>query len=254
MSKPAFAPIPMRALGDQRMTATHFRALAAISYRDRFGRNGQGCWASPQDLAALAACNATNLVTAISDLVSWGYISRAPRPDDKRKRVYRVVYTDQDHAHAKVVRPQANETPEIVCPNGQDRLPSFGTFPNDYNGPTPEETLREDIGQSPLERNSAEAGTVPSRPVPPLKNNSYARLIYNRGAVGDRLENIEGWLKAGGRRLTHSEVRSCRSWLELCDQASEIHNAHEGDPIGGWAYRLAQELAALLEDYPEEDE
>jgi hypothetical protein len=48
-------------------------------------------------------------------------------------------------------------------------------------------------------------------------------------------------------------VRTLRRWLEICDAACEIHNAHEGDPVGGMAYRLAQELATLLENYPEED-
>jgi hypothetical protein len=79
--------------------------------------------------------------------------------------------------------------------------------------------------------------------------------LGNKGEVGKRLERYEAWLRAGSeRRMTAAEVRTARGWLEICDQAAEIHNAHEGDPIGGWAYRLSMELAALLEGYPEKDE
>lgn len=127
-SNKAFAPLPMRALSDPRLTATHFRGLGAIAYRDRLGG---GCFASSDELAELAGVNMTNLVTAISELVAWGYVSKQPSPKDKRKRVYRVLY------HG-IICPQANESSGDRLPtqernrlptgkrNERDRLPKRG--------------------------------------------------------------------------------------------------------------------------------
>jgi DNA-binding MarR family transcriptional regulator len=230
----AFAPIPMRALSDERLSTIHYRALGAIAYRDGLGRNKQGCWASPQDLAELCRVNDKNMITAISDLVTWGYASREPRPDDKRKRVYRVLYTEDDRIAAKIGvprvanasstrdeigSPQATKTAEIGCPEGRDRLPGIANFPCDFNAPTPEDNLGKRLRET-QERHSAEAGTVPSELVP-----------IHSGHAGRLLGKVERDATARGY-MTESE----RDW---CDGICEAF-AHTGDPVGGMAYRLVQ--------------
>jgi DNA-binding MarR family transcriptional regulator len=69
-----------------------------------------------------------------------------------------------------------------------------------------------------------------------------------RFLVRRKLESYEQWLKAGSNRpLTPSERKALQGWLEFCAGACEAYDAHTGDPIGGRAYRLAQELSWLLE-------
>src|SRR5690349_1959535 len=94
-TKLCFAPLPARAIGDQRLTKLHFRVLGAIAFHDRMSdprKAGQGCWASNRTLSSECGCNYTNLSTAISELAGWGYIKRDSRPLDKRRRIYRVIY------------------------------------------------------------------------------------------------------------------------------------------------------------------
>jgi DNA-binding MarR family transcriptional regulator len=256
MTRPAFAAIPMRALGDQRLTATHLRALAAIAYRDRFSRNGQGCWASPQDLAALAGCNTNNLVSATSDLTRWGYVSREPRPDDKRKRVYRVLYTDQDHAWVNLVRAQANKSSEIVRPDAGDRSPIFGTFANKNNDMTPEHNHRKDIAQSAMERNSAEADThinVRAKHVEfddwTQEREASTKAARSRGKQtrtdAEFLLDTERWLKAEpDRPYGDADMRTI---VRMSDRCIAIYDARDlDDPLAQWANRLASELSWII--------
>jgi Helix-turn-helix domain len=64
-----------------------------------------------------------------------------------------------------------------------------------------------------------------------------------------KLQGIDAWLKAGSdRALTSTERRTVEGWLTLCDELCESHDAHTGDPIGGMAYRLAQEVSGCLQE------
>ena len=95
-SKPIFAPIPLRAAGDNRLSARHLRVLAAVAFHDRFGKNGMGCCASHRRLAEIAGCNYTRLSATLSDLNILGYITAGKHPLNRRLRVYRVEYTLAD--------------------------------------------------------------------------------------------------------------------------------------------------------------
>jgi hypothetical protein len=65
---------------------------------------------------------------------------------------------------------------------------------------------------------------------------------------------MDAWLKAGGRRLTSSEVRAARGWSETCDKICEIYSPYgEDNAVGGMAYRIASDLSCVLADYPEDD-
>jgi hypothetical protein len=118
MSKsPLFAPLPMRAIGDHRLTALHFRVLAAIASHDRLSEHregGQGCWASNKTLAQAVGCDYTRLSTSITALASLGYIHRRPHPLNKRLRVYWVIY-DSDSPADSLPNGKLSEGDEASC-------------------------------------------------------------------------------------------------------------------------------------------
>ena len=64
-----------------------------------------------------------------------------------------------------------------------------------------------------------------------------------------KLRSYDAWLKAGSNRaLTPTERRTLEGWLEYCDEICDRFDSHTGDPIGGMAYRLAQDLAYELDN------
>lgn len=93
-----YAPVPARAIGDQRLSERHLRALAAVAVHDRFGRNGTGCSAGHERLAALTGAHPHRLSETLKDLEVWGYVRRQKLPGDGRRRAYSVVYLPEDGA------------------------------------------------------------------------------------------------------------------------------------------------------------
>src|SRR5262245_29254394 len=91
-SKELFAPIPMRALRDNRLTARHFRVLGSVATYDRLGRNGQGCWAGSKRLADDSGCREYHVSDALSDLRRFGYIASERHPMNRRTKVHRIIY------------------------------------------------------------------------------------------------------------------------------------------------------------------
>jgi DNA-binding MarR family transcriptional regulator len=91
-----FAPLPARAARDLRLGARHWRALAVIALHDQLDKNGTGCWASQRRLAELLGVDETQLSHMLTDLRAFGYIVSMIHPTDRRKRVHRVVYNEQD--------------------------------------------------------------------------------------------------------------------------------------------------------------
>ena len=92
--KEIFAPIPLRAVSDMRLSARHLRVLAAIAYHDRFGRNGQGCWAGRKRLAVETGISGTHVSDMLSDLRIFGYITSDRHPMNLRTIVHRVLYDE----------------------------------------------------------------------------------------------------------------------------------------------------------------
>jgi hypothetical protein len=91
-----FAPLPARAGRDQRLGARHWRALHIIAMHDQLDRNGVGCWASQRRLADLLGVDETQLSHMLTELRDFGYIASTMNPDDRRQRIHRVVYNEQD--------------------------------------------------------------------------------------------------------------------------------------------------------------
>lgn len=93
--KVMFAALPLRAIGDTRLSALELRILGCVAFHDRMSSargKGQGAWASNETLAKRVQCHYTNLSSAVTKLAKLGYIQRDPHPLNKKLRVYRVIY------------------------------------------------------------------------------------------------------------------------------------------------------------------
>jgi hypothetical protein len=93
-NKATFAPIPQRAVGDNRLSASHWRLLAGIASYDRFGKNQRGCYASHKTLSSVANVDQTNIPRLAHDLAVWGYIVAKRSEHDRRLQTYSVLYTE----------------------------------------------------------------------------------------------------------------------------------------------------------------
>ncbi len=121
--KPQYAAVPIRAMGDRRLTASHWRLLSAIAWHDRLGRNNIGCYTSNENLAREANVHYTNIPPLSRDLETWGYISKTRHPLKRRLRVYSLIYnekpatvgvTTNNETTARIVGEPTNQDPRIV--------------------------------------------------------------------------------------------------------------------------------------------
>ncbi len=229
--KPKFAPGPVRAIGDRRLTETHLRVILAIALHDRLSqhrKNGQGCWASHRKLAELCNINYTNLSTAIRELGELGYLSAQPHHLNKRRRVYRVIYDDSlpegeqsESTNSLSVDKQSTvdgrnnsliesrKAAEIVCPPKSDCEPNQSLTDVEYiplNG--------EDITQKRGRHSSEEA--------------SLREVARNEGAALAQIER--------------SHIRSSQPLSpEELSTIGDIMSAHDhGDPLYHWAERILE--------------
>jgi DNA-binding MarR family transcriptional regulator len=88
-------------MNDLKLSPRHFRALMAVAFHDRFGRNGQGCWVGRKQLAKEAGCDETNFSHALSDLRLFGYIKSEEHPLSRRMKVHRVIYDTAERCEAQ---------------------------------------------------------------------------------------------------------------------------------------------------------
>ncbi|MEM8540549.1 MAG: helix-turn-helix domain-containing protein [Pseudomonadota bacterium] len=91
--KHIFAPVPARAVTDERLSALDLRVLIAIAGHDRFTANGLGCTASQKRLAQLTGCHSKSLPRTIARLQEFEYISVLPMG---RSRRIKVIYAPAD--------------------------------------------------------------------------------------------------------------------------------------------------------------
>ena len=98
LPKPRFAPVPARAMSDSRLAAAHHRVLQAIADHHRLGVNGVGCTASHRRLADITGLHFTTVTKKIADLILYGYVVAKKSGKDGRRRIYHVVYNDEDAA------------------------------------------------------------------------------------------------------------------------------------------------------------
>jgi hypothetical protein len=236
-----FAAIPARAFYDRRLDGGRFQLLGAIALSNRLGR-GQGCWKSAASLAGLTGLDPGTIRNYIGDLTKWKYVIREPRPGTKAQRSLFVVY-DQQADREALTRAKCHPR---MTPRGA-KVSSEGGQSVISRNDTSERRERE-IAQSARERNSAEAG-----PRPKDAHHDVQQVEVSSSKEGKFLRQLQGWLKAETRQShTRAEVVAMRGWMERIDEIWE--GTDLADPINGWARGLGDELHAILENYPEEDE
>jgi hypothetical protein len=121
-----FAPVPLRALRDQRLAARHLRILGIVAAHDQLGGNGAGCYATQRRLAKLASCGESRLSDALSDLRHLGYIKSERQPQKSRLRVHRVIYNEQDARWDRGTFRKGKVTQAHTFPNGKVELSQSG--------------------------------------------------------------------------------------------------------------------------------
>lgn len=127
-----YSPVPARAMGADRLTSLDCRALMAIAFHDRLGANGTGCFASPARLAQLTGSHTKSLLRSVGVLKAAGLIDIIPNPMDRRRHVYKIVYSPFDaeftkgngnrggyQLPAEISNPSEVEFPESVTENRQ---------------------------------------------------------------------------------------------------------------------------------------
>ena len=111
-----FAPLPMRALADGRLSALDLRMLAVIGWHGRLGKNKRGCYAGHKTLANELQCAFTSVSECVARLQKWEYIAVRPDDADHRRRSYFVV--DYERESSAVAEPFSatnfGNGPEIV--------------------------------------------------------------------------------------------------------------------------------------------
>jgi len=228
--KPPFAPIPLRALSDDRLTLTHLRALGAIGHHDRMSLvtgKGQGCWASTKTMAEEIGANVSNMSAAVNQLARWGYIEIGTLQIDKRKRVYRVIFEpveSEDHLltdkrspadHLPTGKEAAEnhlsideQTGEIVCPT-RDNVVEF------------QSGAEGNIFRKAGERNSVETGKEIQQKLARQSSRCDADSAFAPKSVSDVqgvLGALANLLSERPEQLQPTDIESWHDWLNVaCD-------------------------------------
>lgn len=247
--KTFFAPMPLRAMSDVRLSALDHRVLQCIAFHDRMSSargKGQGAWASNRTMALKVGCDQTSLSSAITRLAKLDYITRERHHFDKRKHVYRVVYGDEKAFPDEKVSDD---------PDGHDGFSgekvsaddaAADSFSDEHQSP---KVVSHDFENSqssqcdaegkyiPLsgERYSVETGERNSSKDARLKSRGLGR--DERGlADGAHLARFERALRKGSEGL---DIPGWRSWIET------IAENRLNEPEGFQALRLLETIDDL---------
>lgn len=254
--KPIYAPLPARAIGDEKLTALDLRVLAALAAHDRLGANGIGCYASHPRLAALVGCHEKSLSRSLGTLAGSKYIEPGRHPLNARLRVYKVVYTDFDKAY--LARPIGNEAATSSRgsignkaatqspPIGNQLAPQQVT---ELNGvPDKDQSLSSvnifsETGIHPVETGNTSGETASlvrecDRSGGAIETLQGLRRGASSVSVGAMLAMIERGIKAG--KNGHNPT-----WLRFLE--STVADLDNGDPNHGRAMRLLEDFGDALE-------
>lgn len=89
-----FAPVPVRAITDPRMTGRKLRILAMVAAHDRFSVNGVGCTLSRRALADKLGLDWSNAKRDVRALIRAGYLDETPHPTRPGRVMLAVRYDD----------------------------------------------------------------------------------------------------------------------------------------------------------------
>jgi DNA-binding MarR family transcriptional regulator len=253
---------------DRRLSERHLRTLAVVAAHDRLGKNGIGCWASHERLAEMVGCHYTRISHNLKELGAMGYIERVEHPLNKRLRVYKVIYTTEDAMVMKATaKAMANDD---SCPNGQVSADSIVAQSDNPDG-----GIVAQSGKSPLDivahQNQEVADSIEEPPVnifpeggnrlrETLERDSAEAAPLGSGARRDegnedhlsvdaRLAIMERRLNEMKKRPHVDDVPLLEKYEERLQAIALEHDGHTGDPTGGRALRLIEEIGVIMEDH-----
>lgn len=255
-AKTYFAPLPLRAIGDSRLSALDFRVLGCLCAHDRMSKvtgKGQGAWASNETLSREVGCHYARLSSSITKLGKLGYVEREQHPLNKRLRVYRVLYNrgwdtspngkqsssssvNSSTRKQKVVEPASSPAmhPETLCQPAKIGPEHFADGLDFIQQEQSDDCLN--IFRVSDERNFAEA-TEEYSP-------EGARFVVPGFPTREPCNNIGGQLAILERALKAGENIDCVAWEEWLAEAIE----DDDRLIRNWAFRLSEELADHVND------
>jgi hypothetical protein len=152
---------------DQRLTGHHLRVLALVAAHDRLGKNGSGCWAAQNRLAALLGCSKSRLSEGLSDLRDYGYIDSRLNPQKRWYRVHRVIYSSDDErfwASKSVPQERNSPTKSVPEPRANQFHPTkkMSSENNNLQNVTIVRTIEEKNKENLVGRNCAKARSRPT--------------------------------------------------------------------------------------------
>lgn len=212
-----FAAVPFRALGDGRLTRADLACLGVIAAHDRFQANGRGCDAGRPRIAYLANVDIATMSHSVGRLESLGYIGSRAHPGDGRKRIYWVIYADDD---ARFLSGATNPTPGA---NARNRTPR----PNPIGGAAATDFA--EIGGAP-KRQPVEGTSQFSANIFPEREKTFGEAV-NRHASTRAME---------GKRSAWRPVGSHVSEIERRLKAGELHPTDAGTSLTALAYQTTE--------------
>jgi DNA-binding MarR family transcriptional regulator len=241
--KPIYAPLPARAVGDDKLSAEDFRVLGVIAAHDRLGANGVGCYASVSRLAQLTNAHVKSVSRTISSLAQRGYIEINPNPMDKRRHVYRIRYTEMDAALMAAARKEIGNKPATEMGEIGNNLAGF--LGKIGNKPTGKIEQSQGVAEcnifSETVNTSREAKNTSGEAAP----DGAKKGALEQGAgksVGALLGMIERSMKAGKMNAGQGEA-----WLAWLDNQISDGGLEYSSPEYQRAFRLHEELQVVLD-------
>lgn len=238
-----FSPIPNRALFDEQMTGRKLKILGVIAAHDRMGGNGQHCTLSVRRIGDKLGIHFQHVAQDIRDLVECGYLLRLPHPKHKQRQQLAVVYDDAaDLASVKGDRNRVElrSVPETVTAEGYTEYIN----PKVDKRYTPEGASPSQSEAAAMQGSGLDSEEGPCFEVPTLTS---AEDMDRFGLELTKEENDGAFL----RKLESAALDGYRYSPEITDllyeRLTSIHDAYEnGDALGGWAYRILQEVELEL--------
>lgn len=248
LAKGTFYCLPNAARRDPRLTGADHRVLGAITFFDRGGANGRGCYATQANIAKEAACDVRAVKRSIHRLVEFGLLLVARSGKDARRNTLHVIYDEEIGGNTVPYSEQgkgaipASSDPEIGDNDFEDFVENQG------------DTEYKEIRLN-LEGNAVETAA----PLGPSKGNAV-ETAPNPFGTSEHLGNVSSgndddviavailslwddapFLAKLDREVRNGRLFSSRIATEIYRRLESIHDGYEqGDPIAGRAYRLLE--------------
>lgn len=227
-----YCSVPLRFAGDNRLTGTEARLLAAIAYHDRGSliRGGRGCYATNKTLADLIGADYTTVLKLLKRLEEFGYIRREAAPGKRRLTIIRVVPDSMADIESCSVRQLSGQHIGKSWPVRQfSELPIAGDLTSDHSSKA---------GEGDFEQRRKLPKTAPQ--YIPLKGERYKdseRPIWTKKTPAGA-EALRAWMIRYERDLPLAGADDCLHLTSRGMELSELSKQHDEPSIATEAMRL----------------